>query len=368
MALDLEKVCRIGIDRIVFSNIEFECPRASSLSIEGEDWIGEKVKIEESMFILEKTVKLQDSGKYSEWSTLAFNPNKVLTGSNIANSRSEELKEALVVILDKLAEKNITVDISRATVSEIEINFNLMVKFQEYLQVLALLFLNLQKLRKISNRQKTLSYSSLFKDSTLDGGWNNHGVRAYDKIEELRKESSWRRDMVDLPKMDLLRIEWWLLSSSYNYYVEKLGKKNTLVALLEDDSIIDTIFRQLSHNKLFQDAYVCLEKELVPTLEVEYKAFKDASRLAREKGRRAPRDVYKHLIEKYWVFDYQDLIDLVIRHDNKHKGREIKRIKEKYFHLNNRERLSYLVENIFPHYSQLVGKISEREISLEPFI
>ncbi len=356
MELDLRRVCRIGIDRIVISNIEFTSPSQTSMSIEGEDWIGERVKLEDDYYTLEKVEKLQDNGKHTVWSNLSFNPNKVLEGHNITNARGDELKEALVKILDELAQNRVEVDISRAIISEIEININLMVKFEEYLQVLALLFLNLQRLRKISNRQKTLQYKNLFKDSTLDGGWNNHGVRAYDKIEELQKEADFNKQRVNLPKIDLLRIEWWLLSSSYSYYTEKLGKDNTLKALLADDSIIDSIFRELSHNKLFLDAYNCLEKEIVPRLETEYLAFKRSSKLAKKSGRRVPTNVYKHLLENYWVFDYEHLIDIVKKHDSKHKGREIKRIKDKYFHLNNMEKLSYLVEIIFPHKSQKVGK------------
>ncbi len=349
MDLDLKKICRIGIDRIILSNIEFDCPNAISISIEGDDWIGEKVKIEEKDYTLERTEKLLSNGKITRWSILSFNPNKILEGHNIANSRSKELKRAIEIILDKLYKNQVMVDISKATISEIEININIQESFTNYIQVLSLLFLNLQRLRKISNRQKTLSYNQLFKDSTLDGGWKNLGVRAYDKIEELKKEVEEENKTLEIPLKELLRIEWWLLSGAYNYYAEKLGKKNTLKDLLEDDSIIDHIFRELCSNKLFKEAFNVLEKELIPRLDIEYRAFKESAKLARKTGRSVPRDVYRYLIENFWVFDYEDLITLVKRYDKKHKGREIKRIKDKHFHLNNKEKLSCLVEIIYPH-------------------
>jgi hypothetical protein len=341
MKLDFDKIFRIGIDRIVFSNINFEYPTAA-ISIEGEDWIGEKVKITEDTFILEKTSKLKDTGEYSETSYLTINPGRILYGNNVVNARGEELREALKHVLDRLEEQEVSIDISEAVVNEIEININFQVVFEEYVQVLSLLFLNLQNLRKISNHQKTKSYKELFRDSTLDGGWQNHGVRAYDKREELKKYG-------EELEFDLLRIEWWLLSSSYKYYANKFGRENTLKALLEDDTLIDDIFSELCLKKLFQEGYEYLEKKLIPNLEVEYLKFKKGSKLARETGRKVPRNVYKYLEEKCWVFDYLDLIDLIKKHDKRHSGREIKRIKENYFHLNNKEKLSYLVEKILHH-------------------
>ena len=342
MNIDFSKACRIGIDRIVIYNIEFEAPKLPVFSIAGEDWIGEKIKITEELFTLEKTMKLKDTGEYTETTFLTLNPNKVLHGHNVMNSRKEELEEAFQSIKNKLKEDDVTLDLSKGIVSEIEININFQVLFSEYVQVLTLLFLNLQYLRKIGNHQESKAYRNLFKDATLDGGWQNHGARVYDKREEMKK---YDKDL----NFDLLRLEWWLLNPSYSYYAKKFGHENTLKALLDDDSIIDKIFRELSLNNLFKEAFEYLEKTIIPTLETEYLQFKERSKLAKKTGRKAPRSVYKYLEESCWIFDYQDLIELIKVHDKKHRQREIERIEKNYFHLNNKEKLTYLMEIILPH-------------------
>lgn len=338
--LELSKATRIGIDKLVLSGIKVDSKK-NSIITEGQGWIEEKVEVREELFSIVKSIKLYETGEVVEANFLRFNPNKVLEGHNIFNARAEELKEAVEYLLQELNSKGIQVDLSKARVSEIEINTNLTEAFEDYKEVLTLLFLGLPNLRKIGNHTPNLAYKKLFTDSTLDGGWQSHGVRAYDKKREVGDEK--------LLNSDLLRIEWWLTSSSYKYYANKFGRDNTLEALLEDSEILDEIFVELCLRKLFEEAYRHLESEIIPNLERGYLRFKGRNKLAREKGKSQERNVLKYLEENYWIFDYSYLIDLVGKHDKKNKVREIKRIRDNYFHLNNKEKLSYLMENIFPH-------------------
>ena len=337
MQLDMTQIARIGIDKLILSGIRVESNKNSTLT-EGHGWIEEKFELKEELFSILKSIKLYESGEMVEANYLRFNPNKLLHGHNISNTRSPELREAVSLLLQKLKTKGISVDITNARISEIEINVNIEAAFEEYKEVLTLLFMNLPNVRKIGNLNLNESYKRLFIDSTLYGGWENHRVIAYDKRKEVNKE--WLIDF------DLLRIEWWLSNSSYKYYSSKFGRDNTLEVLLEDSDLLDEIFTELCLKKLFKEGYKYLEDELIPNLERGYQAYKERNRLARVKEKPQQRDVLKHLDENYWIFDYSYLIDLINKHDKRHRGREIDRVKKKYFPLNNKHKLSYLTEKI----------------------
>ncbi|WP_028856966.1 hypothetical protein [Psychrilyobacter atlanticus] len=339
--LNRDKLERIGIDKLVLSGIKIETDK-KSLFTEGQGWIEEKFEIKEELFSIEKTIKLYDSGEVRETTYLRFNPNKILHGHNIYNTRNFELKESINRLISLLNSKDISIDLSEAKISEIEININLDLIFEEFKEVFILLFLKLPKLRKIGNINLNESYKKLFVDSTLDGGWKSHKVRIYDKKREV--------DDKTLLNFELTRLEWWLSSSTYKYYAtERFNIDNTLEALLGDQDLLDKIFMELCREKLFKEAYRYLEKELVPNLELNYLELKKQNKLARSKGRSPKRSVYKYLEDNSWIFDYSNLIDIVNIHNKKNRGREIKRINSKYSHLNNKEKLSYLVGKIFPH-------------------
>ncbi|UUV16957.1 hypothetical protein NRK67_03350 [Fusobacteria bacterium ZRK30] len=339
--LNRDKLERIGIDKLVLSGIKVETDQ-KSLFTEGQGWIEEKFEIKEELFSIEKTIKLYESGEVREVTYLRFNPNRILHGHNIYNARNFELKESINRLMSLLNSKNISIDLSQAKISEIEININLDIIFEEYKEVFTLLFLKLPKLRKIGNINLNESYKKLFSDSTLDGGWKNHKVRVYDKKREV--------DDDNLLDFELTRLEWWLSSATYKYYAtERFNIDNTLEALLEDQNILNRIFIELCREKLFKEAYRYLEKELVPNLELSYLELKKQNKLARSKGRYSKRSVYKYLEDNSWIFDRSNLENIINIHNKKNRGREIKRIRDKYSHLNNKDKLSYLVGKIFPH-------------------
>ena len=346
--LSKNKLERIGVDKLVLSGIKIETDKNSSFT-KGEGWVEEKFEIKEELFSIEKTIKLYESGEVREVTYLRFNPNRLLHGHNIYNARNFELKESINRLMSLLNDKNISIDLSQAKISEIEININLDLIFEEYKEVFTLLFLKLPKLRKIGNINLNESYKKLFADSTLDGGWKNHKVRVYDKKREV--------DDDNLLGFELTRLEWWLSSATYKYYAtERFNIDNTLEALLENNNVLDKIFIELCREKLFKEAHRYLEKELVENLELSYLEFKRSNRLARATGRKPNTNVYKYLEDNSWIFDYSNLETIIDNHNVKNKGREKKRIKDKYTHLNNKEKLSYLVGKIFPHKTQIVRK------------
>ncbi|WP_319370590.1 hypothetical protein [uncultured Ilyobacter sp.] len=337
MKFDMSQVARIGIDKLVLSGIKVESNRNSTIT-EGQGWIEEKLELKEELFSIVKSIKLYETGEMVEANYLRFNPNRLLHGHNISNARAPELKKAVDLLIQKLGSKGISVDITDAKISEIEININIEAKFEEYKEVLILLFLKLPNLRKIGNLTLGKAYKKLFTDSTLDGGWQNHGVRAYDKRREVSDET--------VLSFDLLRIEWWLSSSSYKYYASKFDRDNILSSLLEDCDVLDLIFMDLCINKLFKGAYKYLEEEIIPELERAYLDFKKTNREAANKGKNPKRNVYKYLEENYWIFDYSYLIEIVSKHDKKNRKREMERIKTNYSRYSNKQILAELVERI----------------------
>lgn len=337
--MNLDKILRIGIDKLVLSGVDIETNKPS-LIIQGANWVEEKVEIKEELFSIVKSTKLYDNGEITESNYINLNPNRILYGHNIVNSRKEELIQAVDKLKYMLERKGINASFDKAKIAEIEINTNIKVKFEDYKEVLTLLFLRLPNLRKISNHNKSKAYRRIFMDSTLDGGWQNHSVKAYDKRREVNNES--------ILNFDLLRVEWRLASSSYKYYVQKFSTDSTLQSLINNDSILDNIFRELCLKKLLEGAYKELEDNIYPQLEQTYINFKKASKEQIVRGKKPKRNVFKYLQDNCWIFDYSYLIEIVSNHDKKHKGREINRIKKNYFHLTNIDKLNYLVEFIYP--------------------
>ena len=121
-----------------------------------------------------------------------------------------------------------------------------------------------------------------------------------------------------------------------------------MATLLKNNDLIELIFRERLKKDFIKKAFNYIENRIKPVLEKEYLAFKKANTLARSTGRKEERNIYRYF-EEFWIFDYSFLIDIIGKYDSKHKGRETKKILEKYIQHNNLKKLNYLLELIFPH-------------------
>nr|DAR47974.1 MAG TPA: hypothetical protein [Caudoviricetes sp.] len=332
---------RIGIDKI--SIYDYECSISPKLKevVERANGVKEVASIKRELFSMTYNYTLTETDRgLSEtcFNKLTFNPNKILRRNNIENSSIQELKEALEKLETLLKKEGIIVDFSNAKIADIEINLNLPINFNEYFEVFLLFakqHLNYAKgIYSITNAERINEFK--YDESLFIPLSKNTTFKIYSKDRES-----------NLP-YHLTRLEYCLETSSYKYQCEKYGVDNSLNYLLSSKDFIETLFRERLKKDFIFKMFDYLEKEVKPILESKYKIFKQNNALARQTGRKEARDVYRYL-EQYWIFDYTFLIELVERYNSKNKGREIKRIREKYSKHNNLQKLNFILEIIFPH-------------------
>lgn len=332
---------RIGIDKI--SIYDYECSINPKLKevVERVNGVKEVASIKRELFSMTYNYTLTETDRgLSEtcFNKLTFNPNKILRGNNIENSSIQELKEALEKLETLLEKEGIIVDFSNAKIADIEINLNLPINFNEYFEVFLLFakqHLNYAKgIYSITNAERINEFK--YDESLFIPLSKNTTFKIYSKDRESNLS------------YHLTRLEYCLETSSYKYQCEKYGADNSLNYLLSSKDFIETLFRERLKKDFIFKMLDYLEKEVKPILESKYKIFKQNNALARQTGRKEARDVYRYL-EQYWIFDYTFLIDLVERYNSKNKGREIKRIREKYSKHNNLQKLNFILEIIFPH-------------------
>lgn len=339
--LDASKIFRIGIDWLTLYN--FEISYNSNLYITEqvtEEYYQEEFCLKEPSYTLDSTTRLYTSGKQTSFKNLRFNPNKILSGHNIYNSRETELKAALLMLIKELSQKGIDINLSEAKIKDVEINLNFNKPFLEVEEAFKLLFISVPHFKKISRCTRNKSYKLMFQDETLLGNYTSTLVTAYDKTEESKK--------LDL-ELDITRLEWRFLNRTFSYYANKKEKDNSLNSILNSFELIDGIFIENTKKKLLEEGIKHLESVIKVNLEKEFIAFKKFNKFGKELGKKEKRGVYKHLEESCWIFDYTLLIEVVNKHDKSHKTRETKTILKNYSNHNNLEKLNYLMEFIFNH-------------------
>ena len=339
--MKLEKALRIGIDWISIYNFEIKYHAKYKVTEEiSQEYYQERIRIVEPLFMLDTSVRLYASGKLTEYKILRFNPNKLLYGHNIYNSREEELLVVLERLKKTLYELGIELDLTDAKIKEIELNMNFNKSFKELKEALQLMFVGTPKLKKISDYEGGIVLKNMFTDGTFQSNWKSYKCIAYDKKREINNEN--------ILLEPLTRLEWQLNSYIYRYYLNKKELDTSLNTLLDNFWIVDFIFREHTQRLLAKKAYETLKK-IKDQLESNWIAFKKTSKFSRENGIIQERNIYKYLEENCWIFDHIFLERLVEKYDKKNKKREIERIRKRYIHHNNLEELNYLMDKIFPH-------------------
>ena len=170
---------------------------------------------------------------------MRINPNKILYGHNIYNSREEEISKALDILVKKLDKEGIVLNLKDAKIKDIEINLNIPKPFSKLKETFELLFSDVPGVKKIGRLTSNKSYKHMFEDETLYGHYNYSLVKVYDKTEESKLD------------IDITRLEWRFLKQTYNYLMKTQKKDNSLKQLLSDFTIIDNLFMAKTKSKLF---------------------------------------------------------------------------------------------------------------------
>lgn len=338
MRTDSGKIYRVGIDWLTLYNFELTYKNTNFISEKiTDEFYQESFKKEEPSYSIEFTKRLYEEGKETNFQSLRINPNKILYGHNIHNARSEELSQAIDILIKKLDEEGIILDLKNAKIKDIEINLNIPKPFRELKETFELLFSDVPGAKKIGRLTPNKSYKHMFEDETIYGSYNYSLVKVYDKTEESKLD------------IDITRLEWRFLKRTYANIMKAQEVDNSLNQLLLDFTVIDKLFVEKTKSKLFIKGMNYLEKVLKKNLEIEYIRFKENNKLGVSLGKKEKRGVFKHLEETCWIFDYSFLIELVSKYDKPHKSREIKNIKSKFSNHNNLEKINYLMEIIFNH-------------------
>lgn len=338
MELVSEKIYRIGIDWLTLYNFDLVSDNNNFVSEKmTEEFYQESFTMEEPSYSIEVIKRLYEKGSETSFQSLRINPNRIIHGHNIYNSRAEEITEALDSLKKELSKKGISINLDKAKIKDIEINLNIPKAFSELKETFELLFVNVPNLKKISRFTGSKNYKNLFETETLLGKYNYSLAKVYDKTEESKCDK------------EVTRLEWRFLKQTFAYIMKQMKKDNSLKYLLSDFSVIDDIFLEKTKTKILAKGIEYLEKVVKKNLEREYVAFKENNKLGATLGKKEKRGVFKYLEDNCWIFDYSFLIELVDKYDKPHKSREVKNIKNKFSNHNNLEKLNYLMEIIFNH-------------------
>lgn len=336
--MDQNNIYRIGIDKISLYNFSVDMGENVKKIIENKaNCVKEKAIVEDEFFsIINSYVIYQNELGIGEnlHSRITFNPNKLIYGSNVCNSNIPDLRIAMEKLNKILKEKGIKVDFSEAKIADIELNINMPVNFQNYYEIFMLFikqFTHSKSISSIIDAEKVNDFKA--DESFYCPISKNLSFKIYDKTIEKK---------LNYP---VTRMEYSFELTTYKYITEKYGLDNSLQTLLSNLQLPEKIFKERIQKDFTSkfDKYLLKRKEL---LEREYLAFKKSNELARKVGRKEERDVYKYL-EQFWIFDYNFLNEIVVKHDKKHKGRELERIKKKYSMHNNLEKLEKVWDFIF---------------------
>lgn len=335
-----EKIFKIGIDKVVLYNFDFP-HNMKNIKIDSTKIINVKEYTHKTIIkdklceVMNVCYLTNEENKIKEnyYNILTFNPNKILYNNNIQNATPKEVNQALEKIKKHFENKDIDIDFANSKIKEIEININIPVDFLEFKEVFRALLKPFGKWEEISGFNQSEKLKEITELESLFIKINNSSIlRIYDKTKESEFEA---------PKIS--RVEFSIKKSTLDYYFKKIGKENNINTLLENENIIKNIFKE-KINKIFQQTLKHIENKK-KLLQREYIAFKKTSVFALAHGRCQKRGVYNYL-EKFDIFDYNILIEIIKECGNSNIWRETQIIKKKFSHLNNMEKLNYLIEFI----------------------
>lgn len=362
MIINEKRLNRIGIDRIVLNN--FKISNFESLEkkeTKNKDEYTEKLEIETDMFKLMYSLKKIGTEELYTIASLAFNPNKIRDGNNIYNSSVSELQLQLDKIVQMLLKKGVWLDLTTATVKEIELNTTFKKSFEKFHEVLLLIGrANFKKALGMYSFNEVDIPSAIKHDRILYINHNSEDkddlkekvIKFYDKTFELKRKLKIKVND------ELTRVEVACGRDYYRRVISKYGLTNSIYDL--KDSVLEDIFKKALENELVAKTTKYMEK-IKSNLVYDFFNFKRNEKVKREArkklkslGKEVPdhlketRGVLEYLDRESWIFDYSFLQELVLKEiHSKHKGNYLKQIENKYKHKKNKEVYEKLLEYVF---------------------
>lgn len=334
----MDKVFRIGIDRLSLYNFKIiKMCEGIVINSSNDTFTQESTHIKDELFSLDTSMRMyKDSNEVREFRTLTFNPNKLLTGTNINNSRETELVESLNILEKILKDRGIVIDFTEAKINTIEINLNLKIDFRTFEEVFKLLFTNLKKSKATSRVTENTRLINKLEAESFFYKNNSLKIRVYDKTAEINN--------LEILSTPVTRVEYAFERATYHRFLKNLGQQNTLEALINNIQLIDFMFITYVKKDFIKKSLNYIQNNIKIELERQYIAFRKSNKMARESGKPIQRNVYRYL-ETFWIFDYAFVIEIIKAHEKKNAKREIQRVKKILSKHINLRKFNFLVEN-----------------------
>lgn len=361
MQIDLSKLGKIGIDRVVINNfsvLNFEELEKKEI-VKAQD-ITEVIEVKDEMYILTYSRKTRADNEVYSYSTLEFNPCKIADGHNIYNADLKELKDAIAAIIKSLQFRGIEIDVSEAKIKEIEINITLPLSFEKLREVVLLI--------GRANYKKALgmySFSnenipdlikkdrSLYLNSTEFKKENTGKViKIYDKTFEIYTKQGILIDE------ELTRLEVLFGQDYYRSVVERFGSDNSLKAFIAND-VIGEMFKQAITTEIVlrPQKYITVIKKRLTDEFLNFKRNEKVKREYREllkiQKKEIPpeykeeRGVFEYLKKEAWIFDCSFLTEIINEHvTSKRRYDYVKQIEKKYKAIKNLSLLKDFLKKI----------------------
>lgn len=350
------KIFQIGVDHLVIKNITIGYPEyLKKLTLTEDGGLQEGITEKGDGFTIYSFSKLtKDNDLIPGVNTLIFNPNKILDGNNLHNSRAGRIFDAIEDVKNRLNQKGIKLDYTESIVDQAEINININIKFDILKKVLDLMFYVISKGKSKCTYGDDINYISRDRRK-VESYWfrkNENVFRAYNKTLEL-----FEKEKISL-KLDVTRIED--KQSPYNF--KKIFKdknlKVDLMTVLNNFELIEDDFKK-RWSEVLRDSFKYLESTHAKEIEIEYRRFKNTQKLARERKRidssaKLQCGVYKYLHDNYQIFDKKYIFDVIDQYHNRNFRRE-KKAASKYFkNENGLEMIQILADFFCTTISELV--------------
>lgn len=257
---------------------------------------------------------------------LIFYPSRILWGTNIKNVNIKEFLKALKWAKEELKIKGIYLkEMEKATIKDIEININLKIDFESYINIFRVLIPKGAIYGK--NRNDHINIETIETKTTTTG------FKIYNKGKQQRTG------------FKLVRFEYWLENSNYYQLLKKLGYDNTLQTLIKKPFLLVDIFK-LKIKDMFKKALKYIKEKIYKPLKNEYLSLKKYNSMATKKE---IKPIYKQLenIKPFGIFDKKLLVEIIKNSQyEKNKSREMKKILEIYRELNEMEKLKNIYSMI----------------------
>ncbi|MGL5277903.1 MAG: hypothetical protein ACRC8M_02315 [Cetobacterium sp.] len=349
-------IFKIGVDHLVIKNIKIEYPsHLKKLTMTEDGGLQEGITERGDGFTIYSFTKLTKDNELIPFvNTLIFNPNKILDGNNLANSRAGRIFDALVNVKERLEQKDIKLDFNESTVETVEININIRMKFELLKKVLDLIFYVLSKGKSKCTYGDDSNYISRDRRK-VESFWfrkNENVFRSYNKTLELLE-----KEKIDIG-IDVTRIEDKQSPHNFKKIFRDKNLKLDLMTVLNNFELIEEDFKR-RWAEVLRDSFKYLEANHAKEIEIEYRRFKNAQKLARERKKIDPSTklqcgVYKYLHDNFTVFDKKYVFDVIDRYHNRNFLRE-KTAAEKYFKdENGLELIGFLADFFCTAFSELV--------------